>query len=156
MNNLPFVAALLCALSLPLAHADEAEHYVKPNIVHPDYGDLNIVMPISLADPESWNLRMQHAYNAVMTAKDWNGQAHVVIVLYGAGVKLLTHKDDDLAKTVARLRDAGITFKVCNNSMRGMNLDWHNLNGVAEADIVPAGILEVPYLERKGYYMDSE
>ena len=157
MRKLPFAAALVCALALPIAHAaDDATHYVKPNISHADYGKLNVVMPISSADPEVWGTRMQHAYNAVMTAKDWNGQIHLVIVLYGPGIKLLEHKDDDTAKQVAKLREAGIVFKVCNNAMKGMDVDWRTLNNVSETDIVPAGVLEVPYLESKGYSLLPE
>ena len=99
---------------------------------------------------------MQHALNAAMTAKDWNGQVQIVIVLYGQGIKILAHMNDDVASKVAELRAAGIVFKACNNAMKGMDLDWHALNNLAETDIVPAGVLEVPYLESKGYFLLPE
>jgi intracellular sulfur oxidation DsrE/DsrF family protein len=149
--------ALLGLLALPLAHAQSlASHYVAPQISHADYGDMNIVMPLSTGDEATWEARMGHAANAVATASQWNGHAHVVIVVYGPAIQLLTHHNDELAGKVDKLRSMGVVFKACNNSMKGFDLNWHELNNVAEADIVPAGILEVPYLEQKGYLLASE
>ena len=99
---------------------------------------------------------MGHALNAVSTATQWNGHAHVVMVVYGPAIQLLAHHNDELAAKVDKLRAAGVVFKACNNSLKGFDLDWHALNNVAETDIVPAGILEVPYLEQKGYFLASE
>ena len=149
--------ALLGLLVLPMAHAQNAAtHYVAPQISHADYGDMKIVMPLSTGDEATWEARMGHALNAVATASQWNGNAHVVMVVYGPAIQLLTHHNDELAAKVDKLRAAGVVFKACNNSLKGFDLDWHTLNNVAETDIVPAGILEVPYLEQKGYFLASE
>ncbi len=149
------VSLLACVFG-QTARAADASHYVQPNISHADYGDLNIVMPLSVADPSVWQTRIHHAMNAVATANQWNGRAHVTVVVYGEAIEVFAHHNDEVSATLDKARGMGVSFKACNNSLKGFNLDWHTLNGVAEADIVPAGILEVPYLEQKGYFLDSE
>jgi intracellular sulfur oxidation DsrE/DsrF family protein len=157
IHSLALFILMALALALPVAHAEDAAgHYVAPQISHADYGDINIVMPLSTQDEATWQARMGHAGNAVASATQWNGNAHVVMVLYGPGIMLLTHHNDELAGKVDKLRAAGVVFKVCNNSLKGFDINWHTLNNVAETDIVPAGILEVPYLQKKGYFLASE
>jgi len=147
---------LSAALASTAVLAEEASHYVEPNISHADFGELNIVMPVTANDEGVWKERINHAMNAVSTASRWNGHAHVTIVVYGAAIQLFTHHGDAVAAMVEKARSNGVVFKACNNSLKGFNIDWRTLNNVAEADIVPAGILEVPYLEQKGYFLDSE
>lgn len=53
------------------------------------------------------------------------------------------------------LRGAGVKFAVCNNTLKGMDLDWHTLDGVKEQDIVPAGFLEVGWLANHGWAVDA-
>jgi intracellular sulfur oxidation DsrE/DsrF family protein len=145
-----------CAAIPALAQDASVSHYVQPQISHADYGDINIVMPLSQPDEGVWQARMGHALNAVLTAPNWNGHANVVIVVYGPAIKIFTHRGDKIAAQMDELRAAGVKFEACNNSLRGFDLDWHQLHGVAESDIVPAGILEVPVLEKKGYQLASE
>jgi intracellular sulfur oxidation DsrE/DsrF family protein len=76
-------------------------------------------------------------------------------VLYGAGLKMLVDPDPALKTAIDQLRGDGVRFAVCNNTLEGMNLDWHTLYHVQEKDIVPSGFLEVGWLADHGWAVDA-
>ena len=39
-------------------------------------------------------------------------------------------------------------------TLKGMNVDWHDLYGVQETDVVPSGFLEVGWLGNNGWAVD--
>jgi intracellular sulfur oxidation DsrE/DsrF family protein len=60
----------------------------------------------------------------------------------------------DLREALDAVRAAGVQIELCNNSLRGQDLDFHALYGVREADIVPSGFLEVAWLQSRGFVVD--
>ena len=151
--------ALALALALPVAGmapgAARAE-YVQPHIQHASYGDLKVVVPLTSADPAIWGFKLKNVLNGLKGAHEYGGTLHATIVLYGPGVKMLAQPmDDNLQEMVEKLRAAGVRFAICNNTLKGMNLDWHTLDGVQESDIVPAGFLEVGWLASQGWAVEA-
>ncbi|MBK1658108.1 DsrE family protein [Paracraurococcus ruber] len=74
-------------------------------------------------------------------------------VLNATGVRLLLRAAEDaaMAAQVAALRARGARFLVCANSLRGQSLAREALFAVPEADVVPAGVVELARLQAEGY-----
>ena len=135
-------------LAIPaLAHAD----YVRPKIEHVHYGDVNVVVPVTSSDTSVWSFKLRNAMTGVKDVRDWGGSMAIRFVLYGPGVKMLMHPDDATRSVIDQLRTDGVKFEVCNNTLMGMNLDWHELYNVQETDIVQSGFVEVGWLANKGW-----
>lgn len=70
------------------------------------------------------------------------------LVVNGPGIKLLG-KDDPHAQKLTELADLGLEIKVCQNAMNHFQIkpEWLLPSG----KIIPAGLLEIIDLQRKGY-----
>lgn len=144
-------AGLMLAATAP-ARAD----YVQPHITHPAFGRVRVVVPLSSADPGVWKFKLLNLLNSEKTVKHWHGTLQAHVVLYGGGVKMLLEPvDAGVKKAVDQLRADGVRFDICNNTLKGMNLDWHQLYGVKESDIVPAGFLQVGWLANHGWAVEA-
>lgn len=150
-----FVAAGL-ATALATGYAPTAmADYVKPVIHHAPFGTVRMVVPITSADPAVWAFKLRNIANSEKGIKAWKGKLQAQVVLYGPGLRLLEEPmEPALQATVDQLRKQGVRFDICNNTLKGMNLDWHTLYGVREADIVPSGFLEVAWLANHGWAVD--
>ncbi|MDA8093380.1 MAG: DsrE family protein [Betaproteobacteria bacterium] len=143
--------ALSAVFALPAAAA-----YVQPHIHHAPFGVVRVVVPMTSASPAVWGFKLHNLQNAMSGIKAWHGRLEARVVLYGPGVKLLMKPmKPNFKAEVDRLRAAGVKFEVCNNTLKAMNLDWHDLQGVKESDIVPAGFIEVGWLANHGWAVDA-
>ncbi|MDJ0387087.1 DsrE family protein [Roseomonas sp. E05] len=83
------------------------------------------------------------------------GKDHVQIrvVDHSSGVELfkLANHDKALAAKMDALRADGVRFLICANTLNAAHIDWHQLHGVSEEDIVPSGVAEIARLEGMGY-----
>ena len=78
----------------------------------------------------------------------------IVVVTHGKGIDFLLNdaKDDKgaYAPQVAGLKDRGVTFDVCRNTLKGRNLDDSAV--IMEAQVVPSGVAEIGRLQaREGF-----
>ena len=78
----------------------------------------------------------------------------IVVVTHGKGIDFLLNdaKDDTgaFAPQVAGLKDRGVTFDVCRNTLKGRKLDDSAV--ILEAQVVPSGVAEIGRLQaREGY-----
>lgn len=88
----------------------------------------------------------------------------VKVVMHGDGLSLLLFPDQ-ISKTkmkaangteamqvkVAGLKEQGVTFQVCNNTLKGRNIPLDALYDVKDADIVPSGVAQLAILQAQGY-----
>ncbi|BBP02064.1 DsrE family protein [Sulfuriferula nivalis] len=137
----PILASLL--LTAGAAHAD----YVKPDITHAPYGHQQVVYQINGGDAKLQFHALKNVLNHVTTVEDIDA----VIVVHGEGISLLTTKDPEITGMLDKLREKHVKIDVCNNTLKGKNLDWHELYHVEESDIVPSGVAEVGYLQSQHY-----
>lgn len=83
------------------------------------------------------------------------GKDHIQIrvVDFGDGVDLfqMAAKDAKLAQQIDGLRAEGVKFLICKNTLTMRKIDWHELYGVTEADIVPSGVAEIVRLQGMGF-----
>ena len=88
------------------------------------------------------------------------------MVLHGNGLALLLEPDslekltkfkhananDDMTAKVSNLKDQGVSFHVCANTVRGRKVDVEaDLYDVDKDDIVPSGVAEVAALQQQGF-----
>lgn len=88
----------------------------------------------------------------------------VKVVLHGDGLSLLLFPDalaktkmktanatEDMQVKVAGLKQQGVQFQVCNNTVKGRNVPLDGLYDVTDADIVDSGVAQLAILQGQGY-----
>lgn len=88
----------------------------------------------------------------------------LAVVMHGDGLALLLYPDavedtkmkegnadDQMQARIAGLKQQGVGFKVCANTLKGRNVAVDDLYDVDEADIVPSGVAELSKLQQQGY-----
>lgn len=144
-------SAALCAVVPGIAHAD----YVAPNIQHEPFGDINVVVPLTSDNADVWLFRFANIANGIKVTAASGGTMKVKAVVYGSGISMLNQPSERIRKALDKARAAGVQINVCNFSLKGANLDWHDLYGVQEGDIVPSGFGEVSYLASHGWVLNA-
>ncbi|MFZ5558006.1 MAG: DsrE family protein [Pseudomonadota bacterium] len=82
--------------------------------------------------------------------------AKIVVVTHGKGIDFLLDGAEDGNKnpynvTVQTLKDRGVEFKVCNNTLVSRKIDKSRV--IPEADIVPSGVAEIGKLQYQEKYV---
>ena len=81
--------------------------------------------------------------------------AKIVVVTHGKGIDfLLNDAADDkgaFAPQVAGLKEKGVTFDVCRNTLKSRKLDDSAV--IMEAQVVPSGVAEIGKLQSKSGYV---
>lgn len=149
------VSAFLLGLGGAMPNLAQAA-YVEAHMTHAPYGTVKVVIPVTSIDPQVWGMKLHNLANAEAAAKAGGGTLDARVVLYARGVEMLSQPmSERLRKAIDGLRKAGVKFIVCNNSLQTLQMDWHALYGVTEADIVPSGFLEIGWLANHGYAVEA-
>jgi hypothetical protein len=138
----------LFALSIgftPLCYAD----YVQPNIQHDPFMFQHVVYQLNTGDDAEQLQVLRNANNHIQTVGKSNIELRVVV--FAGGVSVLQSDDEKMNAAIDNLRQQGVKFAVCNNTLKAKNIDWHSLHGVKETDIVPAGVAELAFLQQRGF-----
>ncbi|WP_216356346.1 DsrE family protein [Janthinobacterium sp. GW458P] len=95
------------------------------------------------------------ALNNIRNHLNASPQATIVLVAHGPGIDFLLDGASDRNGTpydavVRELVKRGVSFRVCNNTLQGRNIDRQRV--LPEAVIVPSGVAEVSRLQaQEGY-----
>ncbi|MGD1982604.1 MAG: DsrE family protein [Chromatiaceae bacterium] len=88
------------------------------------------------------------------------------VVLHGNGVSMLMYPDavgsdgnkmkegnatEEMQATIAGLKNQGIQFQICANTLEGRKIAKHDLYDFSEADVVPSGVAQLAILQGQGY-----
>ena len=86
------------------------------------------------------------------------------VVLHGNGVSLLLEPDgvegskmkegnagDEMQARISGLKDQGVSFNICANTLKGRKVETDYLYDFSEADVVPSGVAELAHLQAQGY-----
>ena len=86
------------------------------------------------------------------------------VVMHGNGLSLLLEPDQvsktkmksgsadaDMTARIANLKNQGVTFKVCANTLKGRKVALDMLYDASESDIVPSGVAEIAHLQGQGF-----
>lgn len=147
MKRIPLSAALLAAaLILPAAHAASSAKAGKPTVE----ADVQEKVVYHINDSSVARIAMRNVENHMSASPN----AKIVVVTHGKGIDFLLNdaKDDKgaFAPQVAGLKEKGVEFRVCRNTLKGRNLDDNAV--ILEAQVVPSGVAEIGKLQaREGY-----
>jgi intracellular sulfur oxidation DsrE/DsrF family protein len=72
-----------------------------------------------------------------------------VLLVNGPGIKLMARDNEEFAGEIRRIKELGAVIRVCRNAMNHFGLTPEQI--CPECDIVPAGVIELIDLQRKGY-----
>ena len=94
------------------------------------------------------------AMNNVNNHLNANPNAKIVVVTHGKGIDFLLNdaKDDkgEFAPVVAGLKEKGVDFRVCRNTLKARKLEDSAV--IMEAKVVPSGVAEIGRLQaQEGY-----
>jgi intracellular sulfur oxidation DsrE/DsrF family protein len=127
------------------------------------YGKQKVVYHINYDDPKAQAGALGNIQNHINAVGAEN--LDLKVVLHGNGLALLLTPDalehtklkqanatDEIQAKIAGLKDQGVEFNVCSNTLGGKQVDYeHDLYDVEKADIVPSGVAEVARLQAMGY-----
>jgi intracellular sulfur oxidation DsrE/DsrF family protein len=138
MYSIPrqLAAAIACAaLALPLS-AIAAEEPKKARVV----------IQVSDADPQKWNLALNNAKN-VQTDLGAD-KTEIEVVAYGPGIGMLK-ADAIVANRIEDAGAAGVKVVACENTMKAQKLSRDDMN--RKIDYVAAGVVELMHRQQQGY-----
>jgi len=127
------------------------------------YGKQKVVYHINYDNPKHQAGALRNIQNHINAVGAEN--LDLKVVLHGKGLSLLlepdalkstklkfANADDQIQAKISGLKDQGVDFNVCANTLKGKKINYENdLYDVAKADIVPSGVAELARLQSMGY-----
>ena len=129
-----------------------------------DYEKQKVVYHINYDNPKAQAGALRNIQNHINAVGAEN--LDLKVVLHGNGLAMLVdpaalehlgkfkhaNANEEMTAKIAGLKSQGVSFNVCNNTVRGRKVDIANdLYDVSEKDIVPSGVAEVARLQQLGY-----
>ncbi|TCS72966.1 hypothetical protein EDC61_10388 [Sulfuritortus calidifontis] len=153
MKPTSLLTALLAALSFAIATPVVAATNPAPAKVaskkKPAAPKEKVVYHIN--DASVARIAMRNVENHLAAAPD----AKIVVVTHGKGIDFLLNdaKDDKgpYQGQVAGLKEKGVEFRVCRNTLKSRNLGDDAV--IMEAQVVPSGVAEIGKLQAKEGYV---
>jgi hypothetical protein len=147
--------ALLVLIALGLAA-------VAPAFAESGYEKQKVVYHVNYYGPKEQAAALRNVQNHINAVGAEN--LELSVVLHGNGVAMLLYPDalsdtkmkeanadDQMQARIAGLKEQGVGFKVCANTLKGRNVEVDDLYDVSESDIVPSGVAELSKLQGQGY-----
>jgi intracellular sulfur oxidation DsrE/DsrF family protein len=127
------------------------------------YGKQKVVYHVNYDNPKAQAGALRNIQNHINAVGAEN--LDIKVVMHGKGLTLLLTPDaaartklpsgnatDEIQAKISGLKDQGIDFEVCSNTLRGKKIDFESdLYDVDKADIVPSGVAELARLQQMGY-----
>jgi len=127
------------------------------------YGKQKVVYHINYDAPQAQAGALRNIQNHINAVGAQN--LDFKVVMHGKGLSLLLTPDavektklkhgnasDQMQAKVAGLKDQGVSFQVCANTLKGKKISYEDdLYDVDKADIVPSGVAELAHLQAMGY-----
>ena len=116
----------------------------------------HIAIQIDQNDPQVMNLVLNNATNVIEHYRAKNQDVDIDIVAYGPGLHMLRADTSPVQDRIKRLKDmvfpGKIQFSACNNTKQGMEkAEGHEIPIVANATIVPSGVVHLMELQEQGW-----
>jgi intracellular sulfur oxidation DsrE/DsrF family protein len=136
------VAVSLAILATPASAADTKPH--------------RVAIQVDQNDPAVMNMALNNAKNVLEHYAAKGEAAEVEIVAYGPGLHMLR---EDTSPVKDRIREMSevtfrskIAFSACNNTKQGMEKrEGHAIPIIAQATVVPAGVVRLMELQEQGW-----
>ena len=128
------------------------------------FGKQKVVYHINYDNPKQQAGALRNIQNHINAVGKEN--LEIRVVLHGNGLALLlepdslekltkfkhANADEKMTARIDGLKDQGVSFNVCANTVRGRKVDMQtDLYNVEQSDIVPSGVAEVAKLQQEGF-----
>jgi hypothetical protein len=135
------LALAVCTASVGLA-ADPKPH--------------RVAIQVDQNDPQVMNLALNNASNVIEYYRGKNEDVEVDIVTYGPGLHMLRDDTSPVKDRLKRLKELAfpgkVQFSACNNTKQGMEkTEGKSVPIVADATIVPSGVVRLMELQEQGW-----
>ena len=133
-------------------------------VAAPSYAKQKVVYHINGDNPKQQAGALRNIQNHINAVGAENLDLRVV--MHGNGVSLVllpealpqvpkfkhANANEQMQAKIDGLKDQGVSFKVCANTLKGRKVDLEDqLYNVEKADIVPSGVAELAHLQAQGY-----
>jgi len=140
------LTALLLA-SASMAHAAPVAEAAAPAATAAEEKVVYHINDATLA-----SVAMRNIQNHITASPD----AKIVVVTHGKGIDFLLNdakdeKGESYQTQVAGLKEKGVDFRVCRNTLKGRKLDDSAV--MMDATVVPSGVAEIGKLQAKEGYV---
>ena len=128
------------------------------------YGQQKVVYHINYDNPKKQGGALKNIQNHINAVGAEN--LDIKVVMHGHGLSLLLDPESlsklkkfkaanatpKMTAKVDNLKDQGVDFSVCANTVRGRKVDLESdLYNVDQQDVVPSGVAELAHLQQLGY-----
>ncbi len=127
------------------------------------YSKQKVVYHINYDNPKKQQGALRNIQNHINAVGAENLDAKVI--LHGNGLSLLTYPEslsktklkkanstDQMQVKVDTLKNQGVAFSVCANTLKGKKIDAEeDLYNVESGDIVPSGVAHLSHMQAQGY-----
>ncbi len=155
------------AAAAPPADAKPAEAKFDPGVPAPkvadDYyaGAEKVVVHVSMEGDEKKYLGvLGNVSNYIKALEQTGKKTDAVIVMNGDGLGLLTtakqvemNADAKLPAKIAELKEKGVKFQICYNTLTGRKIAFADLYDAKAEDVIPSGVAEAGRLQSQGYQL---
>jgi intracellular sulfur oxidation DsrE/DsrF family protein len=102
------------------------------------------------------NLALNNATNIIEYYRGKNEEVEVDIVTYGPGLHMLRSDTSPVQDRLKRLKELAfpskVQFSACNNTRQGMaKTEGKDISVVADATVVPSGVVRLMELQEQGW-----
>ena len=116
----------------------------------------HIAIQIDQNDPQVMNLALNNVNAVIEYYRARNEDVDIDIVAYGPGLHMLRSDTSPVQDRIKRLKDmvfpGKIQFSACNNTRQGMEkAEGHPIPIVADATVVPSGVVHLMELQEQGW-----
>lgn len=151
----------------PAEAAAPAEAKFAPGVPAPkvadDYyaGAEKVIVHVTMEGDEKKYLGVLGNVSNYMKALDATGKkTDAIIVMNGDGLGLLKvakevemNADAKLPGKIAELKEKGVKFQVCYNTLTGRKIKFDELFDAKPEDVIPSGVAEAGRLQAQGYQL---
>lgn len=142
----PLWALLMLPCLITLALAAEADKDA--------YGEQKVVYHVNFAGGEQ-NGHYKSTLSNIQNHLDAVGKdkLKLQVVMNGEGLNLLQEakSNPELGQRISNLKEQGVQFKVCNNTLTSRSMKLDDLYDAGEQDVIPSGVAEVAKLQQEGF-----
>lgn len=113
-----------------------------------------LAIHVDQKDPAVMNLALNNTRNVYEHYKELGEEVAVEIVAYSQGLHMLREDTSPVKDKIKEMRAKlkNLTFAACNNTKRAMEkAEGHEVPLIAEATIVPAGVVRLMELQEQGW-----
>ena len=115
-----------------------------------------IAIQVDQNDPALMNLVLNNVSNLMEYYHSKGEQAQIEVVAYGPGLNMVREDKSPVKDRIKSIKSGAfpskVAFSACGNTQKGMEkAEGHPIPIIAEATVVPAGVVRLTELQEQGW-----